>query len=105
MGPRGRPRRARRRGARGWGRPGPWPVGQAVPVIFPPGSSTAYIAAVLDQKKVITSARLFRYYLRVKGSGPFQAGEYTFHQHDSFGAVASALSKGPTVVVTRLTIP
>jgi UPF0755 protein len=83
----------------------PGSPGAQVSVIFPPGSSTAYIAAVLDQKKVITNARLFRYYLRVKGAGPFQAGEYNFRVRDSFGAVSSTLSKGPTVVVNRLTIP
>ena len=83
----------------------PGSPGAKVSVTFPPGSSTAYIAAVLDQKKVITSARLFRYYLRIKGSGPFQAGDYTFRTHESFGAAAAILSKGPTVVVNRLTIP
>ncbi|MBV9252949.1 MAG: endolytic transglycosylase MltG [Actinobacteria bacterium] len=81
------------------------PQGQAVTFVIPPGSSTAYIAAVLDQKKVITSARLFRYYLKFRGKGPFQAGEYTFHEHSSFGAATSVLSRGPTVVVQKLTIP
>lgn len=76
-----------------------------VTIIIPPGSSTAYIAAVLDEKKVITSARLFRYYLKVRGGGPYQAGEYNFKQRSSFGAVAKILGKGPTVVVQRLTIP
>jgi UPF0755 protein len=77
----------------------------AVTVVIPPGSSTAYIAAVLDQKKVISSARLFRYYLKFRGGGPFQAGEYNFRERSSFGTVAHILSKGPTVVVQRLTIP
>ena len=77
----------------------------AVTVVIPPGSSTAYIAAVLDEKKVITSARLFRYYLKVRGGGPYQAGEYDFKERSSFGAVAKILGKGPTVVVQRLTIP
>ncbi|HZQ83750.1 MAG TPA: endolytic transglycosylase MltG, partial [Acidimicrobiales bacterium] len=76
-----------------------------VTLVIPPGSSTASIAVLLERKHVITDARLFRYYLKFRGSGSFQAGEYTFHERSSFGSTAAVLSKGPTITVQRLTIP
>ena len=75
-------------------------------VTIPEGSSTQQIAAILDGKRVIKDATLFRLYLRVKGGGSsFQAGDYDFPAHLSMGKVASILKKGPTVAFNRLTIP
>lgn len=79
--------------------------GPEVAVEIPMGSSTARIAAILDDRGVVSSARLFRLYVRFKGAGPFQAGEYTFREDQSFASVVETLDEGPAVDVTRLTIP
>lgn len=79
--------------------------GAEVPVEIPMGSSTARIAAILDDRGVVSSARLFRLYVRFKGAGPFHAGEYTFRRDQSYDSVIDTLDKGPVVQVVRLTIP
>lgn len=79
--------------------------GAEVPVEIPMGSSTARIAAILDDRGVVSSARLFRLYVRFKGAGPFHAGEYTFRRDQSYDSVIDTLDKGPAVQVVRLTIP
>jgi UPF0755 protein len=79
--------------------------GAEVSLTFAPGSSTQAIAAALQSHHVITDARLFRYYLKVKGDGPFQAGAYTFRRNESFAAAAALLAKGPIVQLDRITIP
>ena len=79
--------------------------GAEVPVEIPMGSSSKRIAAILDDKGVISNARLFGVYLRFKGAGPFQAGDYTFRRDQGFDSVVKVLEKGPEVVSQRLTIP
>lgn len=79
--------------------------GAEVPVEIPMGSSTARIAAILDDRGVVSSARLFRLYVRFKGAGPFHAGEYTFRRDQSYDSVIDTLDEGPAVQVVRLTIP
>ena len=79
--------------------------GEQVAVELPLGSSTARIAAILDEAGVVSSARLFRLYTRVTGAGPFQAGSYSFRKKQSFSSVVKTLDKGPQLVFQRLTIP
>lgn len=81
--------------------------GAPVPVVIPDGSSVARIAAILDEKGVIRNARVFRLYVRLKGSGSFQAGEYNFRQNESADEVIAALTKGPAYVFKgdKVTIP
>jgi UPF0755 protein len=79
--------------------------GPEVTVTVPEGASTQQIVATLDAKRVIKNSRLFRVYLRFKGAGPFEAGDYTFPANLSFGRVVSILGKGPTISFNRLTIP
>lgn len=81
------------------------PGGAEVAIELPLGSSTARIAAILDEEGVISSARLFRLYTRVTGAGPFQAGGYTFKKDQSFSSVVKTLDKGPQRVFQRLTVP
>ncbi|MBW3537754.1 MAG: endolytic transglycosylase MltG, partial [Actinobacteria bacterium] len=69
------------------------------------GASTARIAEILDEAGVVESARAFRIYTRVKGAGPFQAGDYTFPKRASFGEVVKILDAGPEIIQDRLTIP
>lgn len=79
--------------------------GEDVAVAIPMGSSTQRIAAILDGKGVVSSARLFSLYVRVTGAGPFKAGDYTFRRNSAYSAVVDTLDKGPQVQVLRLTIP
>lgn len=81
------------------------PAGRHVTVEIPQGSSTARIASILDAEGVVTNARNFRLYVRVKGEGPFQAGSYTLRQRSSFGDVVKVLEKGPKLTFQRLTVP
>ena len=79
--------------------------GAAISVTIPSGTSTSAIAALLERDGIITNARVFRYYLKLAGGGPFQAGQYVFHRHDHMSRVADALRTGPIIVTRRLTIP
>jgi cell division protein YceG involved in septum cleavage len=57
------------------GEPGP-----EVPVEIPTGSSAASIGRLLATEGVIKDAGVWRWYLRVRGGGPFLAGSYTFRR-------------------------
>jgi UPF0755 protein len=83
----------------------PGPPGAEVQVAIPLGSSTQRIAAVLDDRGVVGSARLFRLWLRVRGEGPFQAGDYRFRQRSSFSQALAVLESGPEVRFDRVTVP
>ena len=81
------------------------PPGAEVKIEIPQGSSTQRIAAILERENVVKNARNFRLYVRVKGAGPFQAGEYALRERSSFDDVIAALEKGPTLTFQRLTVP
>lgn len=81
------------------------PGGAAVAVTIPTGATTGRIVAILHDHGVVGDATLFRWYLRFKGAGSFQAGDYTLRRRQPFAAVVSDLKKGPAVVSHRLTIP
>lgn len=81
------------------------PPGEAVKVTIPLGSSTQAIGAQLDAEGVISSAQVFRYYIRLKGGGPFQAGEYTLNKNMSMSEAIDKLSKGPELKFEQLTVP
>ena len=76
------------------------PAGEPGDVIdlveIPAGSSTDTISTILEDEGVIASARLFRYYVRWKGSGPWEAGEYVeFRKSLSFDEAIEVLDAGP----------
>jgi UPF0755 protein len=81
--------------------------GAAVSVTIPPGSSTTRIASLLASAHVIHASRVFGFYVRLKGAGPFQAGTYQLATNDTYDDVIQTLTKGPPVDVTfdRITIP
>lgn len=63
---------------------------------IPAGSSSDRIAELLEERDVITSATLFRYYSRWKGAGPWEAGEYAdFRRSSSFDEAIAVLDDGP----------
>ena len=81
------------------------PGGAKELMTIPDGASTTQIASLLEKRHVISSARLFKLYVRIKGAGPFKAGDYTFPPDISMGSVIGILDKGPGRTFQRLTIP
>jgi UPF0755 protein len=81
------------------------PPGDPVKLTIPLGSSTQRIGRLLDEQGVITSAQVFRLYTRLRGGGPFQAGEYTLARNMSMGEAIAKLEKGPELKFERLTVP
>jgi UPF0755 protein len=80
--------------------------GEKVAVDIIPGTSVAGVADRLEAEGVITSARIFRVYLKLKG-GPetIQAGEYELRTNLSMGDARAALRRGPSIKFDKLTIP
>ncbi|HUR78246.1 MAG TPA: endolytic transglycosylase MltG [Acidimicrobiales bacterium] len=82
----------------------PGKPGKLTSVVIPQGSAEATIAAILDDKGIITSARVFKVYLRLH-PGELKAGMYSLRQRSSMGDVVGALDLGPKTTFHRLTIP
>jgi UPF0755 protein len=82
----------------------PGKPGKVVFVSIPEGSAQGTIGAILDDKGIITSARVFKLYLRLH-PGELQAGNYQFRQRSSMGDVVASLKAGPKHTFRRLVIP
>jgi UPF0755 protein len=81
-------------------------LGEKVAVDIVPGTSAAVVADRLEDKGVITSAQIFRLYLKVKGgAGNIQSGEYALRTNLSMGDAQAALRRGPSIKFDRLTVP
>ena len=78
--------------------------GRRVSVVVPRGATTADVAELLEEKGVVSDARVFRYYLRVRGGGPFQAGTYPLREDSSMGDARAALEEGPRLAFTDVTV-
>ena len=80
--------------------------GEKVAIDIVPGTSVSAVATKLEDKGVITSAGIFKLYLKVSGgAGSIQAGEYDLHKNLSMGAAKAALRRGPSIKFQKLTIP
>ncbi|CAN5186747.1 endolytic transglycosylase MltG [soil metagenome] len=80
--------------------------GSDVEVTVPEGSSTAAIADLLEDDGVIPNATVFRQYVRVKGAGPFQAGQFVFRENSAVWDAVSVLDAGPEAPPFReVTVP
>jgi UPF0755 protein len=73
----------------------PGDPGRQVAVIVPEGATTDDIGALLEGEGVVTDAQIFRYYIRFRGGGPFQAGTYTLQENSSMQQAIDVLSEGP----------
>ncbi len=63
---------------------------------IPSGASTESISVILADNGVISSARMFRYYVGWKGAGPWDAGQYVeFRTNSSFDEAIAVLDAGP----------
>lgn len=74
------------------GEPGP-----EVALEIPNGSSPADIGTQLSDEGVIEDAGVWRWYLRVRGGGPFLAGSYTFRENSSLDDALAVLEGGPAL--------
>lgn len=82
------------------------PPGKVVAFDIPRGATTAAIAEKLAKEGIISSADVFRWYLRIKGGGPFEAGQYRLQLRSAMGTVVSTLDDGPDLPpAVNLTIP
>jgi UPF0755 protein len=81
-------------------------AGQPVHVVIEPGSTTAAIAEVLSDARVIDNALVFRYKARRSGvDGTLKAGEYDMATGMSFEAVIEQLTAGTVLDYVDVTIP
>ncbi len=77
-------------------------------IAYPPGTGVAQLANVLEEKGIVRDARLFTYYVKLKGEGSrFQAGEYEMTPGMTRDDIIAKLNRGETVKaeVVRLTVP
>lgn len=84
------------------------PPGEPVEIVIDEGTAASRVADVLEERDVITSATVFRIYLRVTGAGEFQAGRYArgeLRRNMSMGDAVAALEAGPRIEYERLTVP
>lgn len=82
--------------------------GDPVEITIPEGTGAATVADILEDEDVISSARIFRVYMRLVGAGEFQAGRYTqgeLRERMSMGDAVAALEVGPEITFERLTVP
>jgi UPF0755 protein len=79
--------------------------GATVQVTIPKGATTGQISSILDDKGVIKDAGLFRFWVKFKSAGPFQAGDYQLRVHQRYDDVIAVLQKGAKAETVRLTIP
>lgn len=77
-------------------------------ISYPQGTTTAQLAAQLDQKGIIRSASFFSLYLKYKKEGArFQAGEYALAPGITLDEIIESLNSGQTMKEEgiRLTVP
>jgi UPF0755 protein len=80
--------------------------GNEILLDVPTGSSTSAIADLLEKKGVIKNAFLFKLYMKAKGAGSFQAGQYRFPTSAPADQVLTRLRAGPLPPPTRqFTVP
>jgi UPF0755 protein len=82
--------------------------GPSVPVavVIPNGATAAEISNLLEQKKIIRNAWLFRFMARMDGrAGSLKPGEYDLRTGMSYGDVLDKLEAGPVIEIERITIP
>jgi UPF0755 protein len=69
--------------------------GEVRTIAVPEGASSSSIGDLLSDEGIIASAFVWDWYLKVKGGGPFQAGEYELAEDSAMGDVVRILERGP----------
>lgn len=84
----------------------PGSAGAEVAVAIPEGTSTSGIATLLEAEGVVANATIFEYYVKYRGEGTIQAGEYVLREHASMGSTLATLEAGPAAPpYDQVTIP
>jgi len=90
----------------------PGDPGAEVSITVEPGMSTGEVGQLLEREGVITSASVFRYYVKLNGLGTVEAGDYTLNQKEDMARVVDVLEAGaevdkglPLTIPEALTIP
>ena len=74
----------------------PGSPGEEVAFTITKGATTSQIATSLAEKKIVSSATVFEWYVKWKGGDPFQAGDYEgLRVNSSMGDVVDILKAGP----------
>lgn len=74
----------------------PGAPGDEVAFTVAKGATTSQIATDLAEKKIVSSAGVFEWYVKWKGGDPFQAGDYEgLRVNSSMSAVVDILKAGP----------
>ncbi len=78
-----------------------------VSISIPLGASLSSIAQTLEEKGLVKNAMLFKYYVKYKGEGHFQAGEYVLSPSMTSDDIMDALKEGKvtSIVNHRISIP
>ncbi len=71
--------------------------GPELVVNIPQGASVNDIARILEDEGVVANSTVFRYYLRYKDAGDFQAGEYVLNKNMAVWHAKDALLAGPAL--------
>ena len=80
--------------------------GSEVAVVIPQGATATEIASILEEKKVVRSAFVFRIVARLRGvSSEFKPGAYKMQTGLGVNGAIDALRKGIPEAVARFTIP
>ncbi|MCY4164237.1 MAG: endolytic transglycosylase MltG [bacterium] len=87
----------------------PGSEGVQVAVTIPVGASVNDIARIFDDEGVVANSTVFRYYLRYKDAGDFQAGTYLLNKNMAVWRAKDALlagpASGPTDDTVRVLVP
>jgi UPF0755 protein len=80
---------------------------KAIEVSIPIGSSVSEIAAILEEKRIIKDATIFRYYVKFKNHANFQAGEYKLNRAMTLEEIIASLKTGKVMqkIKLKITIP
>jgi UPF0755 protein len=71
--------------------------GAEVSITVEPGMSTSDVGQLLEREGIITSATVFRYYVKLNGLGTVEAGDYRLHQKEDMARVLTVLEGGAEV--------
>jgi UPF0755 protein len=83
-------------GAWAWGKANPSGPNDPVTFVIPAGATTTDVAERLAEAGVVSDATVFRYWVRLTGAGPFEAGRYEgLTTNQSMSSVIDVLDAGP----------
>ncbi|MCP3762648.1 endolytic transglycosylase MltG [Domibacillus sp. A3M-37] len=70
---------------------------EEVGISIPLGSSLSFISQTLEDNGIVKNATLFKYYVKYKGEGDFQAGEYVLSPSMTPDAIMASLKEGKVI--------